>query len=166
MSASIPRKDITADEISWLQQYLKYHAGQVIDTDPDARKAAASLVSSLGENPPDGYIQGWVESAQGTVMGVAAEIVENAERTVADLPEGSDEEIDEAELDELSTLYDRLLELADRVGDDDDLSAADMETLLAAAEAEVITLTFENDSVSFETQGDGDITLASSAVEQ
>lgn len=171
-------KEISAEERAWLLDYLTYQAKEVINTDSKARAVAKDLVDSLGGSPPADNIQGWLESEADVIDKVASEVVEQAEQTVAvELPdqqadedveydEDIDEEVDEAELDKLIALYDRLLDLVGRLGDGAELTADDMDTLLAAEEAEILTLSFDNDQVSFESSGDGGLTLESSVVER
>ena len=137
---------------------------------------------------------GWLQSEPVAVEVAAVKVVQESEQNVAslsteepvgvstgeaELPEeeevGEEAELDEevayylelsdGELDTMIGLYDKLLGLVDRLGEGAELTADDMEMLLAAAEAEVITLTFEDDTVNFEGSTDGDIALESSVVE-
>lgn len=168
-------KEISAEAREWLRDYLTYQAAELIKNDPKAQAVAKDLVDSLGGSPPAANIQGWLESEPDAVEIAASKVVEQAEQSAGaagaeydeavEYEEDADEEIGEAELDKLIALYDRLLDLVDRLGDGAELTADDMDTLIAAEEAEILTLSFDNDSVSFEASGDG-LTLESSVVER
>lgn len=189
-----PREDreISTAETTWLREFFSYEASALIKDDPDAQAAAKNLIGALGGSPPPENVTGWLDSETDAIEGAALAVVEDAEQTVLESPELAetesesdelddvdgldDDELDEevayfaqlgeTELDELIALYDKLLELVDRVGDEGDLSDADMETLAAAAEAGVITLKFEDDEVEFEVVDEGGLILESSVVEQ
>lgn len=156
-------KEISAEARDWLRDYLAYQAAELIKNDPKAQAVAKDLVDSLGGSPPADNIQGWLESEPDAIEMAAFKVVEQAEQAVG-APGVEYAEVDEAELDDLIALYDRLLDLVDRLGDGAELSSDDMDTLIAAEEAEILTLSFDNDSVSFEASGDGGLTLESSVV--
>src|ERR1700691_5880459 len=187
-------KEITTAESAWLRDFFKYETEELLTTDPKANAAAENLLSSLGGSPPSDNVTGWLQSEPVAVEVAAVKVVQESEQNVAslsteepvgvstgeaELPEeeevGEEAELDEedayymehsdGELDTMIGLYDKLLGLVDRLGEGAELTADDMEMLLAAAEAEVITLTFEDDTVNFEGSTDGDIALESSVVE-
>ena len=188
-----PDRELSTEETTWLKDFLSYEASALIKADPEAGAAAKDLVSALGGSPPAENITGWLDSETEVLDEAVLHVVKEAEQTVLaqddlepvkseseldseeELDDESEEEIDEelayfaqledTELDKLIALYDKLLELVDRVGNDADLSDADMETLTAAAEAGIITLSFDEDEADFEVVAEGELTLESLIVD-
>ena len=150
-------------QLDWVNEFLTFKARNIISESPEATKAAYDFSGALGGGAGRTDFEGWLKSEPHVVYAAAAKATQTPSQIVPS-EEFSDEVLANFSDEEIGQ-YQELIALLDRLQEDSDISAEDMEALMAQAEAGLVSLSFEDESVGLEVSEDGDITLESSTVQ-